>query len=74
MTLVLPQIKYEAIPPKDVGGSKAPAKRVQHFIQHHTTLMLYEMLHSFGHFVVSCCIMLCHKTLYNICCTLLYVV
>ena len=35
-----------------------PAKRVQHFIQHHTTLMLYEMLHSFGHLVVSCCIVL----------------
>ena len=38
--------------------SKAPAKRVQHFIEHHTTLMLYEMLHSFGHLVVSCCILL----------------
>ena len=37
--------------------SKAPAKRV-HFIQHHTTLMFYEMLHSFGHLVVSCCILL----------------
>ena len=32
--------------------NKAPAKRVQHFIQHYTTLMLYEMLHSFGHLVV----------------------
>ena len=37
---------------------KAPAKRVQHFIQHHTTLMFYEILHSFGHLVVSCFIML----------------
>ena len=37
---------------------KAPAKRVQHFIQHHTTLMFYEMLHSFGHLVVSCFIVL----------------
>ena len=35
---------------------KAAAKRVQHFI-HHTTLM-NEMLHSFGHLVVSCCILL----------------
>ena len=38
--------------------SKAPAKRVQHFIQHHATLMFNEMLHSFGHLVVSCCIFL----------------
>ena len=32
-----------------------PAKRVQQFIQHYTTLMFYEMLHSFGHLVVFCC-------------------
>ena len=37
---------------------KAPAKRVQHFIQHHTTLMFYEMLHSFGHLVLPCFIVL----------------
>ena len=41
-----------------VTVAKAPAKRVQHFIQHHTTLLLYELLHSFGHLVVSCCIVL----------------
>ena len=33
------------------------AKQVQHFIQHQS-FMMYEMLHSFGHFVLSCCIML----------------
>ena len=32
--------------------------RTTFHIQHHTTLMFYEMLHSFGHLVVSCCIML----------------
>ena len=37
---------------------KAPAKRIQHFIQHHTTLILCEMLHSFDYLVVSCCIVL----------------
>ena len=42
----------------DSRKAKAPAKRVQHFIQHHTTLMFYEMLYSFGHLVVSCFIMI----------------
>ena len=43
---------------QSISLCKAPAKRVQHFIQHHTTLMFYEMLHSFGHLVVSCFIVL----------------
>ena len=50
-------------------NGKALAKRVQHFIQHHTTLMFYEMLHSFGHLVVSCFILL---YLVLSCCILLY--
>ena len=41
-----------------VAWNKAPAKRVQHFIQHHTTSMLYAMLRSFGHLVLSCFIVL----------------
>ena len=55
----------------DVHRSYTPIYRFHHLkprpnaynisyniIQHHTTLMFYEMLHSFGHLVVSCCITL----------------
>ena len=61
------------------------AKRVQHFIQHESCMMLYEMLYSFGRGLNKCCTIQlffcfprCCMMLYSfghpmqICCTLLY--